>query len=129
VRSKTTSLVVLGAAIIAAVVLFVVLRGGSSDTETTAGVTKITVEGGEAVGGVQQITVGKGDRVRLEVNSDTAGEVHVHGYEIEKEIEADEPTSVDFPATLDGGYEIAVHQLVRGEEQGEVEVAELTVNP
>ena len=40
---------------------------------------------------------------------DAAGEVHVHGYEIEKPIEAGGTVQVDFTADIDGKFEIEQH--------------------
>lgn len=139
--ARAVLLVVLAAA---AVGLFVVLSGGDDDsgsdsdtttqatTATTASVPEaptasITVKGGEPVGGVQDVEVTKGDEVTLQVSSDTAGEVHVHGYEIEKPIEAGGMVQVRFTADIDGKFEIEQH-FETGDPH-EAEIAELTVQP
>jgi hypothetical protein len=39
------------------------------------------VVNGQPQGGIQKITVNKGQRVRFRVVSDVADEIHVHGYD------------------------------------------------
>jgi FtsP/CotA-like multicopper oxidase with cupredoxin domain len=134
-----------------AVVLFIVLStdddsDSDSTTETSAAVTttatqpsgtttsaappanaptaSIEVRDGEPVGGVEDIEVTKGDDVSLRVSSNTAGEVHVHGYEITKEVAAGGSVTVAFPADIDGKFEIELHL-----DGGEAQIAELTVQP
>jgi len=132
-------LVVLAAA---AVILFIVLSDDDSDSESTTTATtqsttqtstaevpvgptaSIVVQGGKPVGGVKDVEVTKGDKVTLQVSSDAAGEVHVHGYEIEKEVEAGGTVEVSFPATLDGVFEVELHL-----DGSEAQIAELTVQP
>lgn len=82
----------------------------------------ITVKGGKPSGGVQDITVSKGDQVRFTVKSDTADEIHVHGYDLMKDVEAGGKVSFAFKATIDGKFEVEL------ENAGE-QIAALTVNP
>jgi hypothetical protein len=123
-----------------AVVLFIVLSDvdeGSNDappapaatTGSPAGPTPppietIRVRGGEPVGGVRVLSVEAGDAVRFRVSSDLPGEVHVHGYDDEKEIEAGASVGFDFEATLEGGFEIELHHG-----GGETQIGELRVQP
>jgi hypothetical protein len=142
-QSRAARLSVLGAAVVAAVVLFVVLQndngdGGDGDGSTATGATTtgtvtnapppvdiLTVKDGQPVGGVKTLTYDKGDQVRLEVRLNTPEEeVHVHGYEIEEPAERS-PVRLSFPAKLDGIFEIELHKLDGSEEQ----IAELRVNP
>lgn len=132
--------VVLGIGVVVlAVVLFVVLGddgddGSSDSTATTAtqpagpgsaepAVTTIVVDkSGKPVGGVAEISVGEGDEVRFEVRSAVADEVHLHGYDIGKEVDAGGSVRFDFPATLEGVFEAEL------ESRHEV-ILELRVNP
>jgi hypothetical protein len=142
-QSNAARIGILIAVVAAAVVLFVVLSGGDDDggddstTGATTGSTTISntttgpqapdlirVENGEPVGGVQRLTYGGGDRVRIEVRLDQPAEyVHVHGYEIEEPAETS-PVRLDFNADIDGLFEIEVHGA-----GGDVQIAELRVNP
>lgn len=121
------------AALVVAVVAFLVLSGGDDDEDSTSTTTqtqtqtdtqageptatvpapkpqpefeRIRVEGGAPAGGVKEITVEKGDTVRIEVRSDTAAEVHVHGYDVFKDVEAGGSVRFNFPATIEGVFEI-----------------------
>jgi hypothetical protein len=111
-----------------AVVLLIVLSGDDSNNDTTtpaaSPVKTIALKDGEPVGGIQQITVDSGERVRFRVTSNIEGEVHVHGYDYEKPIKAGGSVSFDFPAKLEGGYEIELHHG-----GGENQIADLQVQP
>jgi len=115
--------VVAGIAVLAiAVVLLVVLSSGDSGDSTTKGVTTIVVKNGKPVGGVAQLTYNDGEQVRFKVESDVSDEVHMHGYDIMKDVEAGGSVSFDFPATIEGVFEA---ELEGRKEQ----ILELTVNP
>jgi hypothetical protein len=110
--------------VVVAVVLLIVLSGGNSDSssETTKGVTTITIKNGKPVGGIAQLTYNKGEEVRFKVDSDVSDEVHMHGYDIMKDVKAGGSVSFDFPATIEGVFEA---ELEGRKEQ----ILELTVNP
>ena len=120
--------------VVVAVALLIVLSGGEDDggEATTSGnavtseadkgsqesgnqgepeaakpqVTTIVVdENGEPVGGVAEITVNKGDEVRFKVKSAIAEEIHVHGYDLMKDVPAGGTVSFAFPAELEGIFE------------------------
>ena len=138
-------LAVLAGVIVVAIAVLVIARGGSDDkktTTTTAATTstgtgttttkttpkpsvpvhKITVKNAKPVGGIQQIKVNKGDQIRLVVNSDTADEIHIHGYDLHKDVKAGGTVKFAFKATSDGNYEIELE----GRKQ---QIAQLTVEP
>src|SRR4029453_12321923 len=104
-----------------AVGLLIVLSGsddgdgdGSSTTATGAGGTSapevIEIQGGAPVGGVRDLEYDKGDSVRLKVVPDPGVvEIHVHGYELEKETEGTKPVSFSFSADIPGGFEVEAH--------------------
>ena len=131
-QSRRLSLGLAAAALAVAVVLFVVLKdNGRSDSASSADArpTKIRFQNGAPVGGVRDIEVAQGDRVRLDVTPDVPAEVHVHGYEFQKDVKPGQTAKFDFPATAEGVFEIEVHHLVHGQEQTGVQVAELKVTP
>jgi len=82
----------------------------------------IDVVDGEPKGGVAELEFDKGDEIAFEVTSDTADEVHVHGYDVEAEVPAGGTAKLDFRADLDGVFEVELHH-------SGAEIAELTVNP
>jgi hypothetical protein len=127
------------------VVLFFAFKGGgdgSTTAETTAAETTstadgggqqadkpaasseptITIKDGQPVGGIADLTFSQGEDVAFVVDSDTADEVHVHGYDIGKDVEAGGTVKFDFPADLEGVFEVEL-------ESSATQIAELTVNP
>lgn len=100
--------------------------GTTTTTTTTTApaptVTRIRLKDGKPVGGEQAIEVRKGDRVRLVVTSDAAGEIHVHGYDLEREAAPGSPARFDFVADIDGRFEVEAHAT-------DARIAEITVNP
>ncbi|MSO40292.1 MAG: hypothetical protein EXQ70_00045 [Solirubrobacterales bacterium] len=132
-----------GVAFVAVVVVLFVLLSGDDDssdngaTTSTAATTKkgdvnaapaatvITIKNGAPVGGVANIDVTNGDTVSLKVIPEAGDRgVHVHGYEIEKEVEGTEPFTLSFPADIEGGFEIEMHTA-----DDEFQIADLTVQP
>lgn len=83
---------------------------------------RITVSGGRPVGGIARPSVKKGRQVRIVVRSDVADSVHLHGYDIEREVGPGRPAVIVFRATIPGGFELELEQ--RG-----LQIAELEVQP
>ena len=123
-NSNTVRALVGAGIVVVAVVLLIVLKSDNSDSSatTTKGVTTIVVKNGEPVGGIAQLTYNKGEEVRFKVDSDVSDEVHMHGYDIMKDVKAGDSVSFDFPATIEGVFEA---ELEGRKEQ----ILELTVNP
>lgn len=151
-QSNGTRIAALLVTLAAVVVLFFIFKGGDDDndsttatTETTAttstttqaeksdadkpkpkpekpSVTVIKVVGGEPQGGIADLEFSEGEEVRFDVESDTADEIHVHGYDIEEEVPANGTAKFDFPADLEGVFEVELHSSA-------TQIAELTVNP
>ncbi|MEX0674185.1 MAG: hypothetical protein WD981_01955 [Gaiellaceae bacterium] len=91
-------------------------------TEAERATLRITVRGGEPVGGIQHLTVRKGQEVRVRVEADVADEVHVHGYDLMQDVAPGEEARIEFEATIVGRFEIEL------EDRG-VPIAELEVRP
>jgi FtsP/CotA-like multicopper oxidase with cupredoxin domain len=69
----------------------------------------IRVEGGEPKGGAKTITVKQGEQVRIRVVVDEPQEIHIHGYELEREATPDDPAEFEFTAELEGIFDIETH--------------------
>jgi len=97
-----------------------------TDTTTTETakptVVSIVVVDGVPKDGIVRESVNEGDRVVLVVNSDVADEIHVHGYDISREVAAGGTARLPFTATIPGQFEVELES--RG-----VPIADLTVNP
>lgn len=113
--------------VIVAVVVLVVLQGSNSDKSgTTDGgkLQKIVVDrAGHPVGGIRELEYNKGERILFEVEVPFHEEVHLHGYDVAKEIpEGGGSVTYDLPASIEGVFEA---ELENHKEQ----ILEMTVNP
>jgi hypothetical protein len=102
----------------------------TGETETTTTPTappvttvRIAVRDGRPVGGIARPEVRRGDHVVLVVTSDLAGDVHLHGYDLERPVAPGKPARLRFRATIPGRFEIELHA------HPEVHIGELTVTP
>jgi len=106
------------------------LEGGgaeaaSGDESSSGGgeVVTVVVRNGEPVGGIAELEFNAGEEIRFKVEGDEAEEIHVHGYDLMKEIpEGGGTVEFDFPAEIEGIFEAEL------EGKG-VQIAQLTVNP
>jgi hypothetical protein len=138
-------------AIAVLVVAYVLIQGGSDDggnktatnatqpttstpsTESTPStstaqepaeptVPTVRVVDAKPQGGVQKLEFQKGDQIRFRVVSDTADEIHVHGYDLMKDVAKGGSVSFAFKGSIDGRF------VVELEGHGE-QIAELDVAP
>jgi hypothetical protein len=111
----------LAAAAAVAVAAFVIAKPGSDDNQTEK-VTRIELKQHQPVSGPRRIKVAKGDRVRIVVTSNAPDELHLHGYDIEREVAPGNPARFGFEARLEGVFQLESHKT-------ENEVAKLQVEP
>jgi hypothetical protein len=127
--SRNQRIGLLAAAVVVAVGAFVIAQSGGDDNgdktstagagETSQTTTssepaqpeafRINVKGGVVDGDTQTFTVKKNDRVRIVVSSDAPDQIHLHGYDIEKEAMPGKPARFDFKANVEGAYIIESH--------------------
>src|SRR4051794_5315880 len=136
----------LGLAVVVLVVAFIALRPATKDDETTAdaptatptvaatdtpaaGATatptpKPTVDPGPVLTGssVKKLRYDKGETVRFQVKAPEDEEVHIHGYDIKKDVKGGQTAKISFKATIDGIFEIEF-------EGSATQIAELRVDP
>ena len=89
--------------------------GGSAssgeETETEQAVeVSVAVTDGKVEPKPRRVEVPKDSQVRLIVTSDVDDELHVHGYEVEAELEAGRPTTVELVADQTGIFEVETHE-------------------
>ena len=82
----------------------------------------VKVVGAKPQGGVQRLKFTKGDTIRFKVVSDTADEIHVHGYDVHKDVAAGGSVTFTIPAKIEGRF------VVELETHG-TQIAELEVDP
>ena len=81
---------------------------------------RIVVRGGKPVGGIVRPSVKKGEKVRIVVRSDVADEVHLHGYDIARDVTPGSPATIAFTASIPGRFEVELED--RGLPLAEIEV-------
>lgn len=123
-----TRTALIGAALVAvAVVLLIVLSSGGSDDSKTTDAGKVPTvvvdKQGEPVGGIQELVYNKGDQIHFKVEVPFEEEIHLHGYDVAKEVPKGGGTvTYDLPADIEGEFEAELEG--RGEQ-----IVELKVEP
>jgi FtsP/CotA-like multicopper oxidase with cupredoxin domain len=111
------------AAIVIVVIAVVVIGGGSDHKTKVSGKPQtVTVVNGKPQGGVKTLTFKKGGTVDITVKSDTADEIHIHGYDFHKDVAKGGSVHFRFPAKIDGRF------VVELENAGQ-QIASLQVEP
>ena len=104
--TRNQRVALLGAAVVVLVAAIIIIGsgGGGSDEKPTQTAAVVTVKNGKPVGGVKEATFKKGGTVDLTVNSDTADEVHFHGYDVHKDVAKGGTVRFRMPATIEGRF-------------------------
>ena len=102
-----------------------VVTTAPSTTATTTSKPKptritIRVVGGRPQGGIARPSVRRNTRVVLIVRSDIADEVHLHGYDISRDVSAGGTARIAFVAKIPGRFEVELENIG-------AQLAELTV--
>lgn len=92
----------------------------TSSRGPTTTVIPIVIKDGKPVGGITRTSVPKGRTVDLVVQSDVADEVHLHGYDLHKDVKAGGDVQIIFKADITGVFEAELES--RG-----LQILELTV--
>ncbi|MBI4329243.1 MAG: hypothetical protein HY685_05210 [Chloroflexi bacterium] len=71
----------------------------------------------------ETFTARQGDSVVLKIKTDTFGEFHLHGYDLETDIAPDEPGQISVTADATGKFKITFHEKDPNsqDQEGEVE--------
>jgi hypothetical protein len=92
---------------------------GSTDSGSAEGTRPpvkhlpVRIAGGEVTPNATRVEVADGTRIEIEVTSDTADELHVHGYDKDLAVEPGEPSTLEFVADEAGRFEIELHDADR----------------
>jgi len=112
---------IIAVAIVVLVGGYLLIRGGGND-DGNGGGTTVRVVNAKPEGGVKKLEFKKGDQVRFTVVSDTADEIHVHGYDLMKDVEKGGSVSFSFKGSIDGRFVVEL-------EDHKQQIAELDVTP
>ena len=94
--------------------------GASTSTTAAGNVITVTVSGGKVEGGFRREKVPLKEPIVLRVMSDSADEVHVHGYNIKVDVAAGGTADISFTPDIPGVFEVEL-------EQRSLRIAELAV--
>jgi hypothetical protein len=83
---------------------------------------RIVVENGAPRGGIVRETVARNDRAVLIVRADVSDHIHLHGYDVVRDVAPGMPARLPFRATIPGRFEVEL------EDRG-VQIADITVRP
>lgn len=85
----------------------------AATTTTTASVPtiEVTYAGGSVTGGVRTAKVALNTKVRLQVTSDVADEIHVHTYDVMADVAAGQTVTLEVDATIPGRHEVELEDL------------------
>jgi hypothetical protein len=129
--SKNQRLALIASTLVVAVVAFLVFRPTGDDepakksqptAKTTQGsdtqraeakpgpsVDKLALRNDQPVGGKKTFKFTKGENAAIDVTSDKAGEIHLHGYDIEKQVGPGKTTELRFKADIEGVFDLEDH--------------------
>ena len=113
---RRRAIVLIPLVVVVLIALFFALRPNSPTEESsspeeasTEGPQEETVDlvitGGNRMS-PDQISVTEGEHLTLTISSDEPLEFHLHGYDLEAEVEPYEPAELSFDATITGRFEI-----------------------
>jgi FtsP/CotA-like multicopper oxidase with cupredoxin domain len=99
------------AAVIAVIAVVIILVAGGSGSSDTAGGVAADQPPGPILtqGKTPELTATQGDTIYLRVHANSDEIVHIHGYNIEKDVPAGKTISISFPAKINGIFEIEFH--------------------
>ena len=91
---------------------------------TAAGPSRISIvfKNGAVVGGLPHEKVKQGDRVVVFVKTDVSDEVHLHGYDIMRDVAPGKPATIAFTAKIPGRFEAEL-------EERSLQILDLEVRP
>lgn len=96
-------------AIATAVILAALLAAACEEREPQDLSFAMSIEEGELAGDESTVTANQGDTVTIDWTSDMPLLVHLHGYNIETQLEPGVTAQMSFMADATGRYDIAVH--------------------
>ncbi len=96
---------------IALVAIGIPVAGTTASAAVKPVVISITAVNGRPVGGIKRPTVKKGQTVRIVVRTNVGTQVHLHGYNIEKNIKKGVPTVIQFVAKVQGRFALELHPM------------------
>ena len=86
----------------------------TEEPTTTAGFSGTVIEakvtGDQVDTASRRLRVSRGEKVRIQVESDHAEEVHLHGYDLKKDVAPGKPAVIEFTADAPGVFEVELEE-------------------
>lgn len=86
----------------------------TEEPTTTAGFSGTLIEakvtGDQVETASRRVRVSRGEKVRIQVEADHAEEVHVHGYDLRKDVAPGKPAVIEFTADAPGVFEVELEE-------------------
>jgi hypothetical protein len=82
----------------------------------------IVVKGGHVVGGIRRARLHRGETAVIVVRADISDEVHLHGYDVMRDVSPAQPARLRFKASIPGRFEVEL-------EERKLQIAQLEVRP
>ena len=92
--------------------------------EPTPRRVELRIAEGRLSGEASSHSLSQGEEVEVQLLSDRAGELHLHGYDLEAKVQAGQPALLRFRADHAGRFEMELHSKA-----GHVELGALEVQP
>ncbi len=118
-------------------VLFALACAGGGDPKNVY----FNIRVAEGHSDMQDMESNKSDTISIKVTADTDGKVHLHGYDIELDIESGQVATMEFEAVLEGRFDLTFHGVHTGHShsgsdgnsgghsEDEMVISTLVVNP
>jgi hypothetical protein len=114
-------------------VLFALACAGGGDPKNVY----FNIRVAEGHSDMQEMEANKSDSISIKVTGDTDGKVHLHGYDIELDIEPGQVATMEFEAVLEGRFNLTFHGVhighghsdSDGHREDEMVISTLVVNP
>jgi hypothetical protein len=85
-------------------------NGGTAAKPAAPTVATVVVTNAKPVGGIKVLKFNKGGTIRFKVRSDTADEIHFHGYDKHQDVTKGGTVTFNVPATIDGKFVVELEQ-------------------
>lgn len=107
-KNKT---LLIGVALVVLIVLFIALRpSDKADAPAATREFNLQIVGGELTPRLEKLTAYEGQNLVFKVTSDTADELHIHGYDQSLELQPNEAAELEFKADKTGRFEVELHK-------------------
>ncbi len=101
-RAQRFGLLGVAAIVLVAGLIVAIASSGGSSTQGITSPQTIVVKNARPIGGVKVLTFKQGQTIDLPIDSDTADEVHFHGYDVHKDVAGGGSVRFRLPATIEG---------------------------